>query len=100
MAPHEFLRWAYLEGADFAHMAMTRRGTVLYEPRDPVLFADREALDSGPMRLCTLNSNGRVGFSSRAYAFSLLEAKRRRCTRLSGTTVSKGKFNWSRAVFT
>ncbi|KAK8073279.1 hypothetical protein PG994_004178 [Apiospora phragmitis] len=70
--PHEFLRWAYLEGADFFGMAMTSRGTVVFQVRDPILFADREALDTGPMLLCSLENNGQVGFSGRTWAAEAL----------------------------
>ncbi|KAK8080895.1 hypothetical protein PG997_008713 [Apiospora hydei] len=70
--PHDFLRWCHVEAADFSHMVMTRRSTVLFFwDRPAILFVDREALDLGPALLCALENNGAVSLSHRVWAFSL-----------------------------
>lgn len=61
VTPEDFLRWCYVEDADFDAMAMTAQGTVICHCwRTPVLFADQEALETGFMLLCELHDNGQI----------------------------------------
>jgi hypothetical protein len=66
--PSDYIRWLYLECADFNHMAMSSKGTVvLHGWQNGVAFIDQQALDTGGMLLCAIKNNGEIGLNSRVF---------------------------------
>jgi hypothetical protein len=67
-----FLKWCYIENANFDCMAMTRSGTViLHRRRSTVVLIDQEALDTGLILLCRLANNGQVLAEGRVWPLSM-----------------------------
>lgn len=68
LTPEAWLSWEHVETALFGGMAMTSKGTVVFEQTGgALLLADQEALDSGRLLLCDLGSDGRVDASARVW---------------------------------
>lgn len=75
LTPQDFLKWCYLESADFDHMAMTNTGTVVcHDWQHIVLFADQEALETGLMILCHIENNGQVMCQGRVWPVLMKDA--------------------------
>lgn len=70
----EFLKWNYVENADFHRMCMTSTGTVVFYGTDgPRVLVDREALDTGRVLLCEFENNGQLEASCRVRPCILYE---------------------------
>jgi hypothetical protein len=55
------LAWKYVESALFHNMAMTSRGTIVFNQyRASILFVDQEALNTGRLILCGIANNGHI----------------------------------------
>ncbi|ETS77785.1 hypothetical protein PFICI_09847 [Pestalotiopsis fici W106-1] len=68
VTPADFLQWCYIEDADFDSIAMTVAGRVICHRWDNLmLFADREALETGFLLLCELDNNGQVRDQARVW---------------------------------
>lgn len=61
ITPNGFLIWRYVESALFQKMAMTSKGTIIFNQYPgSVLFVDQEALDTGRLIFCDIANNGHV----------------------------------------
>ncbi|KAI4598157.1 hypothetical protein KJ359_003040 [Pestalotiopsis sp. 9143b] len=70
-----FLKWCYIENANFDCMAMTRSGTViLHRRRSMVMLIDQEALNTGLILLCRLANNGQVLAEGRVWPLAMKDA--------------------------
>jgi hypothetical protein len=75
LTPGNFLKWCYVENADFDHVAMTAEGTVVcHNWQSTLLFADQEALDTGLMLLCHVENNGQVMCEGRVWPVLMKDA--------------------------
>ncbi|ETS80815.1 hypothetical protein PFICI_08344 [Pestalotiopsis fici W106-1] len=75
LTPQEFLKWCYVENANFDHIAMTSDGTVVcHNWQGILLFADQEALDTGLMLLCHIENNGQVMCQGRVWPVLMKDA--------------------------
>jgi len=75
LTPQDFLKWRYVESAEFGHMAMTNSGTVIcHNWQSTVLFADQEALETGLMLLCDIENNGQVMCKGRVWPVLMKDA--------------------------
>lgn len=74
LSPGDFVRWNYVENADFHRMLMTSVGTVVFYGTDgPRVLVDREALDTGRVLLCEFANNGSVEANCRVRPCILYE---------------------------
>ncbi|KUI71277.1 hypothetical protein VM1G_07409 [Cytospora mali] len=68
VTPEMWLVWKHAEPALFGGMAMTSKGTLVFEQTGgALLFADQDTLDTGRLLLCDIGSNGKLTASARVW---------------------------------
>lgn len=65
VTPETFLRWRYIETADFANISMTVHGTLVYTGHCSIFLCDQETLETGLMLFCDFTHNGAINLSKR-----------------------------------
>ncbi|KUI60295.1 hypothetical protein VP1G_07507 [Cytospora mali] len=68
VTPEMWLVWKHVEPPLFDCMAMTSRGTLVFEQTGgALLFADQDTLDTGRLLLCDIGSNAQLKASARVW---------------------------------